>query len=156
MERTYKTWGEKWVVFANDLCEVSILYLKDNQRCSWHKHQCKYNQFFVIAGDLWIKMEDGTAHLTKGQIFTTRPGEWHEFQTHDGRCVVQEIMYVKYDSEDIERDKVGGPMENEFVYVCPKCGIAAIKCSDGDYLCRGLNCHFLGPRENFLKRSTRA
>jgi len=150
MERTYKTWGEKWVVFANDLCEVSILYLKDNQRCSWHKHHCKYNQFFVIAGNLWIKMEDGTAHLSKGQIFTTRPGEWHEFQTRDTRCVVQEIMYVQYDPEDIDRKMLGGPME--YVRICPKCGGGAAEEADGTYRCLLIGCHYRGKPDEFEKR----
>ena len=113
MERTLKTWGQKWAVFQNDLCEVSILYLQPNQRCSWHTHQTKFNQFFVIEGQINIKHEWGIAHVGKGQIFTTRPGEWHEFQTMDTPAVIQEIMYVKYDPEDIQREKLGGALLKE-------------------------------------------
>jgi mannose-6-phosphate isomerase-like protein (cupin superfamily) len=110
MERTYKTWGEKWNVFQNDLCEVSILYLLPNQRCSWHRHQKKSNQFFVIEGEIFIKSEWGVALIEKGQVFTTNPLEWHEFQTADKSAVIQEVMYVKYDPEDIERQTLGGPI----------------------------------------------
>jgi quercetin dioxygenase-like cupin family protein len=110
MERTHKTWGEKWNVFQNDLCEVSILYLKPQSRCSWHKHRAKYNQFFVIKGKLFIKTEDGVAEVGTNQVFTTKPGEAHEFQTHDDCAVIQEIMYVKYDPEDIQRETLGGPL----------------------------------------------
>jgi len=110
MERTYKTWGEKWNVFQNDLCEVSILYLKPHQRCSWHKHQTKFNQFFVIEGEIYIKTEWGKSYIEKGQVFTTRPLEYHEFQTADKPAVIQEIMYVKYDPEDIDRQTLGGPI----------------------------------------------
>lgn len=110
MERTRKTWGEKFNVFQNDLCEVSILKLHPFQRCSWHKHQTKYNQFFVIEGELFIKTEWGTSSVKKGEIFTTRPGEYHEFQTGVKNAVIQEIMYVKYDAEDIQRDILGGPL----------------------------------------------
>ena len=113
MERTRKTWGEKFNVFENDLCEVSILKLEPMQRCSWHRHQTKFNQFFVIEGELYVKTEWGVALVSKGEIFTTRPLEWHEFQTRDKCAVIQEIMYVQYDAEDIERDKVGGPLLNE-------------------------------------------
>ncbi len=113
MERTYKTWGEKWNLFQNDLCEVSILYLKPRRRCSWHRHQAKFNQFFVIEGGLWVKSEDGTAHIKQGQIFTTRPGEWHEFQTHRTSAIIQEIMFVQYDANDIERQAIGGPLSVE-------------------------------------------
>ena len=113
MERTYKTWGEKWNLFQNDLCEVSILELKPYQRCSWHTHQTKFNQFFVLEGTLFIKLEEGVAKVEKGQIFTTKPGEWHEFQTGEDPTLIQEIMYVKYDAEDIQRDKskMAGPLD---------------------------------------------
>ena len=110
MERTHKSWGEKWNLFQNDLCEVSILMLQPNQRCSWHKHAAKFNQFFVIEGTLFIKTETGVAEVRENQIFTTRPDEYHEFQTHDDPAVIQEIMYVKYDPEDIQRETIGGPL----------------------------------------------
>jgi len=111
MERTYKTWGEKWNIFQNDLCEVSVLYLKPNQRCSWHNHNTKYNLFFVIDGEINIKTEWGTALIKQGQIFTTRPGEWHEFQTTENKATVVEVMFVQYDSEDINRKEIGGPLD---------------------------------------------
>lgn len=110
MERTRKSWGEKWNIFQNDLCEVSVLYLKKNQRCSWHKHQAKFNLFFVVEGELYIKLEDGESLLKKGQIFTTNPGEYHEFQTHLLNAQIIEIMYVWYDPEDIIRENIGGPL----------------------------------------------
>ena len=112
MERTHKTWGQKWNVFQNDLCEVSILYLQPNQRCSWHTHKTKFNLFFVIDGQINIKHEWGVAHISKGQIFTTRPEEWHEFQTMDVPAVVMEVMYVQYDPEDIQRERLGGPLND--------------------------------------------
>jgi mannose-6-phosphate isomerase-like protein (cupin superfamily) len=110
MERTHKSWGEKWNLFQNDLCEVSILVLQPNQRCSWHKHAAKYNQFFVIEGTIFVKTETGVAEVRENQIFTTRPDEYHEFQTHDDPAVIQEIMYVQYDPEDIQRETIGGPL----------------------------------------------
>lgn len=115
MERTRKTWGEKWNIFRNDLCEVSVLCLRPNQRCSWHRHQTKRNLFFVLDGEMWVKLDDGVSvgrsKLERHQIFTTRPGEWHEFQTGEGKALVIEIMYVKYDPADIERGKLGGPRQ---------------------------------------------
>ena len=110
MERTFKSWGEKWNIFENDLCEVSVLDLRPNQRCSWHYHDTKFNQFFVLRGTVFIKTEDGTAAVKENQIFTTRPGEYHEFQTGRDSAVVIEIMFVKYNSEDIHRQKIGGPI----------------------------------------------
>ena len=108
MERTLKTWGEKANIFQNDLCEVSVLELVPNQRCSWHTHQTKWNLFYVVEGQLFIKTDWGVAQVDKGQVFTTRPGEIHEFQTADQPCKVIEVMYVQYDSEDINREILGG------------------------------------------------
>ena len=111
MERTMKTWGEKKNIFHNDLCEVSVLDLVPNQRCSLHKHQTKFNTFYVIEGELFIKTEWGVAQLQAGQDFTTRPREFHEFQTAKQPCKVIEVMYTQYDAEDIERETLGGPIE---------------------------------------------
>ncbi len=111
MERTMKTWGEKKNIFQNDLCEISVLDLVPNQRCSWHRHQTKFNTFYVIEGELFIKTEWGVAQLQVGQDFTTRPMEWHEFQTANNPCKVIEVMYTQYDAEDIERKSLGGSIE---------------------------------------------
>ncbi len=111
MERTHKTWGEKTNIFQNDLCEVSVLELQPGQRCSWHRHQSKYNQFYVLEGEIFILTEWGPAVVEKGQTFTTKPGEWHEFQTTDKCAIVIETMYVKYEESDIERETLGGPID---------------------------------------------
>ena len=111
MQRTKKTWGDKNNIFENDTCEVSVLYLEPYQRCSWHRHDCKYNLFFVLSGKLVLKLEDGESEVMPGQIFTTVPGEYHEFQTRDEKTVCIEVMYVQYDSHDIQRVTLGGPVE---------------------------------------------
>ena len=110
MERNHKTWGSRCCLFRNDLCEVSILDLQPYQRCSWHSHRTKYNQFYVLRGELYIKTEWGVESVKEGQIFTVKPGEKHEFRTHAEQCLVQEIMYVTYDPEDIQRETLGGPL----------------------------------------------
>lgn len=108
MERTRKSWGEKNNFFQNDTCEVSVLYLEPNQRCSWHRHEAKYNLFYVLDGKLVLKLEDGETEVLPGQIFTTIPGEFHEFQTRELDTICIEVMYVKYDAHDIIRTIVGG------------------------------------------------
>jgi len=114
MERTRKTWGEKWTIFQNDLCEVSVLYLKPKQRCSWHYHKTKYNLFFVVRGKLIVKLDDGvgvgSSDVLENQIFTTRPGEPHEFRTAKKKTIIIEVMFVKYDPEDIFRESQGGKL----------------------------------------------
>lgn len=112
MERTHKSWGDKTNIFCNDSCEVSVLRLNPNQRCSWHKHQAKYNLFFVLEGEIFIRTDWGISKVRKDGIFTTRPGEYHEFQTHEKSALIIETMYVQYEPDDIQRDRVGGPLEN--------------------------------------------
>ena len=135
MERTVKTWGEKWNLFQNDLCEVSYLRLKPQKRCSWHVHATKYNLFFVIKGELYVKLDNHVARIRKNQIFTTRPGEFHEFQTHKKSAKILEIMFVQYDAEDIDREKVGGPLKVEIQskLCCPNCTTPYIKSQLGDF-----------------------
>ena len=111
MERTHKTWGQKWTIFKNDSCEMSLLYLNPKQRCSWHKHKSKFNQFFVVTGDINIKHEWGITHVAQGQCFTTKPGELHEFQSTHVPATIIEVMFVQYDDADIQREKLGGPIE---------------------------------------------
>jgi len=107
-----KSWGIKTSLFRNDLCEVSILRLNENQRCSWHRHKAKWNQFFVISGALEILTEDGSYRVDSGMIFTTNPEQLHEFRTPYGPATIQEIMYVRYEPGDIERLTKGGNIPN--------------------------------------------
>lgn len=116
MEITRKTWGLKYNIFQNDLCETSILYLEPNRTCSFHTHQTKWNQFFVIEGELGIETEwktdketeRGITTINKHEIFTTAPNEPHRFLTFNKPAIIQEIMYVKYDPNDIQRRTIGG------------------------------------------------
>jgi len=108
MRCEHKSWGLKTTLFRNDLCEVSVLELREGERCSWHRHRAKWNQFYVIRGRMEVLTQEGRQVVDRGQIFTTNPGQWHEFQTPYGPVTVQEIMYVRYDPEDIERQTAGG------------------------------------------------
>lgn len=134
MRVLHKSWGVKTELFKNDLCEVSILALDKGQRCSWHRHRSKWNQFYVLSGSITIKTEDGETRIGPGQVFTTNPLQWHEFRTPDGKALIQEIMYVRYECEDIERLIKGGPIcrhdwtdvtkadDPEYVFHCGLCG----------------------------------
>lgn len=111
MECTHGSWGNRLKTFQWDGGLVTILFLEPNQRCSWHEHNAAYNQFTCIEGKVGIKTDKGyTTWLTERQVFTVEPGVKHEFQTSDEGAVVEEIAYVKYDSSDIHRDTVGGPL----------------------------------------------
>ena len=110
IERQQKTWGQRTKIFENDLCEVCLLQLVPKQRCSWHSHKGKINQFYVIEGELGIKTEWGETILGPEEFFTIFPPDRHEFQTHEKPAKVIEVAFVKLDPEDIQREILGGPL----------------------------------------------
>jgi len=111
MDTTHGTWGNRTRTFERDWGIVTILDLEPHQRCSYHSHNCNYNQFYIIRGELGVKTDKGyTTRLTEGQSFTVEPGVKHEFQTYFQPAIVEEIAYVKYDNHDIDRESLGGPL----------------------------------------------
>lgn len=117
MDRQHGTWGERVRTFETDSCLVTILYLKPNKRCSWHRHNMAFNQFFVISGQLGVKTDIGpneqtqVAVIEEGQGFVVKPGVMHEFITYDKETIIEEVAYVKYDESDILRQRLGGDCE---------------------------------------------
>ena len=114
MDTQHGTWGVRTIVHENPFELHTILYLKPNKRCSWHKHDTAYNTFYVISGELTVKTDIGPngqrnyTTITQGQSFTVKPGVFHEFQTKDADTTVYEIAYVKYNVNDIHREQLGG------------------------------------------------
>lgn len=112
MNNSHGSWGERIRTFEWDGGIVTILSLEPNQRCSWHKHVTAYNQFYVISGVLGVKTDKGyTTKLNPGQSFTVEPGVYHEFQTYEEHAVIEEIAFVTYDVNDIQRESLGGALD---------------------------------------------
>jgi len=117
MDRQNKIWGERWLIRQDSTHAVSFLKLKKGFRCSWHKHQTKYNLFVILFGKVGILTEELTGSksetiLMEGQSFITRPGQWHEFRIYEDSGMIEE-MYVEYDEGDIERREIGSFFEME-------------------------------------------
>ena len=106
MERTHKVWGQRWLIRKDSTHASSVLILKKGTRCSWHSHVAKFNLFVVVVGKVGIKTEYGEIILTRGQEFTTKPGEKHEFRVYENSLMIEE-MYVEYDEGDIDRERLG-------------------------------------------------
>jgi len=112
--QTHGTWGRRVVTWEDDTKLIAILYLNAKKRCSWHKHDHSYNQFFVISGELVVKTDIGPEEqrnyttIREGQYFTVGPGTYHEFRTTEKEAIVEEIAYVKYEKSDICRSQLGG------------------------------------------------
>lgn len=117
MDTQHGTWGVRTRLWTTPYELHTILYLKPKKRCSWHKHEHSYNMFYVISGELTIKTDIGPlgqrnfTTITQGQSFTVKPGIFHEFRTGEKETTVYEIAYVKYNTNDIHRQQLGGDLE---------------------------------------------
>lgn len=114
MMRERKCWGERWLVRHDSTHATSFLKLEKGFQCSWHRHQSKYNLFVLIRGKVGIVTEQfgglqPMTILTPGEVFTTKPGEWHKFVVLEDSEMLEE-MYVEYSEADIERKELGGSL----------------------------------------------
>jgi mannose-6-phosphate isomerase-like protein (cupin superfamily) len=112
MDRQHKIWGERWLIRQDSTHATAFLKMKKGFRCSWHRHQTKYNLFVVLYGKVGIITEElegikRESILTEGNCFITRPGQWHEFRVYENSGMIEE-MYVEYNEADIERKILGG------------------------------------------------
>jgi len=89
------------------------LEVKKGGYCSEHRHEYKYNLFYVISGRLKITIwrendvEDVTI-LTAGQASAVSPGFYHKFEGLEAtECV--EVYQVLLIEPDIKRRTQGGP-----------------------------------------------
>lgn len=101
-----KIWGTNMEIYSNDLCSINKLHVKKGGVCSWHSHKVKYNIFFVVSGKLEIQTDIGNSVLVEDQNFMISPGTKHLFRALEDTIAI-EIMFVKYDHNDIQREKVG-------------------------------------------------
>lgn len=106
-----KVWGETEEIFNNGVVSINHLKIKKGGYCSEHCHRRKSNIFFVISGNLIIKIwRDGGTDETVvylGESSKIEPGVYHQFKAFtDVECL--EIYETELQSEDIERRTVGG------------------------------------------------
>lgn len=113
MKREIKIWGERWLIRQDSTHAISFLKLWENYRCSWHKHDTKYNLFMILEGQVGIRVQE-LGHireviLTEGDTFTVKPGQWHEFRIYQNASAIEE-MYVEYCEQDIQRTVLGSSL----------------------------------------------
>jgi len=102
-----KIWGTNIEIYTNDLSSINILRIKKGGTCSLHTHVTKHNVFHVISGKLKIECTNlGESILQKDQSFTVFAGTQHLFCALE-ETVAVEIMAVKYDHADIQRETIG-------------------------------------------------
>ena len=115
--RQGKNWGYTTKFFENAVVSAHHLEIKKGGYCSEHYHEYKYNEFYVISGELeiTIRREDDEGNKTidktilkAGQLSAVSPGFWHMFRGIT-KCEAIEMYQVLLIDPDIERRTEGGP-----------------------------------------------
>ena len=109
-----KVWGKTEPLLITPMIEVHRIEINPYAYCSMHKHQYKYNMFYVIEGELFIHVKKNDydlvdiTHLRSGDYTTVKPNEFHQFKTEGSPVKALEIYYLESIGEDIIRESVGG------------------------------------------------
>lgn len=111
--KTGKVWGETTTLLKTPFVEVHRLFIRPNSTCSLHKHERKWNAFYVTDGTLFIEAHKlnynlvDVTELRTGDFTTLPPGEFHRFYTRIAAVECLEIYYPEPLSEDIIRETIG-------------------------------------------------
>lgn len=107
-----KIWGNTELLEANGVLEFHRICARAGGVCSKHKHNHKWNGFFVESGRLLIRiwkkdydLVDETV-LTAGQYTKVAPGQYHQFEALED-TVAFELYWAEFDHTDIERETTG-------------------------------------------------
>ena len=112
-----KVWGNTEMVFKNPFIEFHRIYIKEGGYCSTHKHDFKWNLFYVSEGHLKIHVHKNdydlvdTTELRGTQWTTVKPGEFHSFEAVTD-VQAFELYYPEPLSDDIIRQTVGGTSDS--------------------------------------------
>lgn len=113
-----KVWGQTEELLRTPLIEVHRIHINPHMQCSMHKHNQKWNMFYVIDGELAIDVEKNdydlvdTTTLGAGEWTSVRPGEYHRFRSLTVPVVALEIYYLEPLFTDIVRKDVGGGVDD--------------------------------------------
>lgn len=115
MTKQGKTWGHTTEFFRNAIVSAHHLEIEQGGFCSEHRHEHKFNLFYVISGklELTIWREEDIMDVTvvgAGQASAIPPGFWHKFKALT-RVDCIEIYQVLLLDPDMERRIQGGKEE---------------------------------------------
>lgn len=108
-----KVWGNTVGIFNRNNVEIHRIEAKKGGFCSKHKHNHKYNMFYVESGVLEITIWKNdyslvdTTVIKAGEATTAAPKEYHRFKALED-AVVYEIYWTELSPSDIERENTGG------------------------------------------------
>ena len=107
-----KVWGDTELLHANGVLEFHRINFNKGGVCSKHKHEFKWNGFFVEKGRMLVRvwqkdydLVDETI-LGPGDFTRVKPGVYHQFEgLEDG--VAFELYLAEFNHNDIVRESCG-------------------------------------------------
>jgi len=110
-----KVWGMTEALLVTPMIEVHKIVIHSDAYCSMHKHEFKWNMFYLLYGELEIHVRKNDYDLTDmtmlqnpGDFTCVAPNEYHRFNTNHLPAAALEIYYLESISKDIIRETVGG------------------------------------------------
>jgi quercetin dioxygenase-like cupin family protein len=107
-----KIWGQTELVEANGALEFHRIDMNKGGVCSKHKHEFKWNGFYVESGTMLIRiwqkdydLVDETI-LAAGDYCKVKPGLFHQFECLESG-VAFELYWAEFNHHDIQRESVG-------------------------------------------------
>ena len=107
-----KIWGSTELILANNSLEFHKIEFRKGGVCSKHKHEYKWNGFYVVYGKLKIRVWQKAYELVDetilkaGDFTKVKPGLFHSFEALDDG-VAFELYWAEFNHSDIERESVG-------------------------------------------------
>ncbi len=107
-----KIWGTTTLVWSGNNTETHKIDIIRGGYCSKHKHDYKYNLFYVEYGSLRVEIwkDDGIIDVTElhdGETTTVSPGQYHRFTALENTSAL-EVYWVELQNNDIIREDRGG------------------------------------------------
>lgn len=107
-----KVWGMTELIAANHALEFHRIEAKKGGVCSKHKHQFKWNGFFVEKGRLAVRIWKNSYELVDetileaGEYTAVPPGEYHQFEALEDTTAF-ELYWAEFNHDDIVRETTG-------------------------------------------------
>ncbi len=106
-----KIWGTTEFLFSKNNVSIHRICGKKGGYCSKHKHNSRWNKFYVESGILMIEQWNDdiidVTELKSGESCEVPPEKFHRFTVVEN-CVAYEIYWVELDDSDILRETHGG------------------------------------------------
>jgi mannose-6-phosphate isomerase len=97
-----KVWGAEEIIVNNDYYCGKILHLAPGHRCSLHYHPIKKETFYVLSGDVVLRVGDQSHFLSQGTSYTISPSTPHSFHAVDGPATMIEFS-TPHSDDDVVR-----------------------------------------------------